>query len=105
MGNPFSLVEFTAKIFNTLCDKTHVQQSMRHAGCTYDNAPMERFYHTLNNEFFRLYRFDSTEKLDQVIYKFIYVIYNHVRPHFYNVVIHEKFYTLVLQFCLTMTKL
>lgn len=76
--------QFTAKDFNSFCEKNHVQQSMSHAGCPYDNAPMERFYNTLKNEFFHLYSFDSTEKLDQGIYDFVYVKYNHVRPHSYN---------------------
>lgn len=57
---------------------------MSKAGCPYDNAPMERFYNTLKNEFFNLYRFKSTDELDQKLYEFVYVKYNHVRPHSYN---------------------
>ena len=76
--------QFTAKEFNDFCKKNHIQQSMSNAGCPYDNAPMERFYNTLKNEFFNLYHFKSTEELDQKLYDFVYVKYNHVRPHSYN---------------------
>ena len=76
--------QFTAKEFNDFCKKNHIQQSMSKAGCPYDNAPMERFYNTLKNEFFNLYHFKSTEELDQKLYDFVYVKYNHVRPHSYN---------------------
>ena len=76
--------QFAAKEFNDFCKKNHIQQSMSKAGCPYDNAPMERFYNTLKNEFFNLYRFKSTDELDQKLYEFVYVKYNHVRPHSYN---------------------
>lgn len=76
--------QFTSKEFNDFCVENNVQQSMSHAGCPYDNAPMERFYNTLKNEYFNLYAFNSPEKMDQGIYEFIYVKYNHVRPHSYN---------------------
>ncbi len=76
--------QFTSKEFNDYCAKNHIQQSMSHAGCPYDNAPMERFYNTLKNEYFNLYEFNSADELDQGIYEFVYVKYNHVRPHSYN---------------------
>lgn len=76
--------QFTPKEFNDFCKKNYVQQSMSGAGCPYDNAPVERFYNTLKNEFFNLYSFRSSDELDQGIYEFIYVKYNHIRPHSYN---------------------
>lgn len=76
--------QFTSKDFNDFCKKNYVQQSMSRGGCPYDNAPVERFYNTLKNEFFNLYSFRSSEELDQGIYEFVYVKYNHVRPHSYN---------------------
>lgn len=76
--------QFASHDFNECCKKKHIQQSMSRAGCPYDNAPMERFYNTLKNEFFRLYTFCSSDELDQRIYEFIYVKYNHKRPHSYN---------------------
>lgn len=76
--------QFTSRQFNDFCEKHFIQQSMSHAGCPYDNAPMERFYNTLKNEYFNLYTFNSAEELDQGIYEFVYVKYNHSRPHSYN---------------------
>ena len=76
--------QVTAKEFNDFCKKSHIQQSMSHAECPYDNAPMERFYNTLKHEFFNIYSFDSVDELDQKIYEFIYIKYNHLRPHSFN---------------------
>jgi len=76
--------QFTSKEFNDYCEKHFVQQSMSHAGCPYDNAPMELFYNTLKNEYFNLHTFNSSDELDRGIYEFVYVKYNHVRPHSYN---------------------
>jgi putative transposase len=76
--------QYTSKEFNEFCQKVHIQQSMSRAGCPYDNAPMERFFNTLKNEFFNLYSFKSADEMDQAIYEFIYGWYNHVRPHSYN---------------------
>lgn len=56
---------------------------MSRAGCPYDNTPMKRFYNTLKNECFNLF-FYSLDELDREIYEFVYVKYNHVRPHSYN---------------------
>ena len=61
--------QFTSKDFNEFCTKYHVQQSMSRAGCPYDNAPMERFYNTLKNEYFNLYSFRSQAELDKGIYE------------------------------------
>lgn len=51
---------------------------MSHAGCPYDNAPMERFYNTLKNEYFNLRKFKDIESLDHGIYQFIYGKYNRI---------------------------
>ena len=67
-----------------VCVKNHVQQSMSRAGCPYDNAPMERFYNTLKNEYFNLRKFKTVEQLAHGIYQFIYGKYNRKRPHSYN---------------------
>lgn len=46
----------------SFCEKNHVLQSMSHAGYSYNNAPMERFYNTLKNEFFPLHTFTKNKK-------------------------------------------
>lgn len=76
--------QFASQNFHKFCKKQSIQQSMSRAGCPYDNAPMERFYNTLKHEFINLYTFCSTAELDRRMYEFIYVKYNHQRPHSYN---------------------
>ena len=76
--------QFTSREFTEFCEANHVQQSMSQAGCPYDNAPMERFYNTLKNEYFNLRKFRDVESLDHGIYQFIYGKYNRKRPHSYN---------------------
>ena len=44
---------------------------MSKAGCPYDNAPMKSF-------------FESDEALNEATYNYIWVYYNHVRPHSSN---------------------
>ena len=41
---------------------------MSHAGCPYDNAPMERYFNTLKNDYFYLHRFRNEYELDQGLY-------------------------------------
>lgn len=57
---------------------------MSRAGCPYDNAPMERYYNTLKNEYINLFLFKNKEDLDLSVGDFVYGWYNHVRPHAYN---------------------
>jgi len=76
--------QFTSKEFNDFCEKSFIQQSMSRAGCPYDNAPMERYYNTLKNEFANLFSFKSKKEMDDAINEFAYGWYNHVRPHTYN---------------------
>lgn len=57
---------------------------MSRAGCPYDNAPMERYYNTLKNEYINLFTYRTKEELDRAVREFAYAWYNHVRPHTYN---------------------
>ena len=66
------------------CESVHVIQSMSKVGDPYDNAPMERYFNTLKNEYVNLYEFKTEEALYQAVEEFAYVTYNHVRPHSYN---------------------
>ena len=50
----------------------------------HDNAPMERFYNTLKQEYVYLRSFTDRESLNAGIYQFVYGIYNRKRPHSYN---------------------
>lgn len=70
---------------------------MNKAGYPYDNAPMERYFNTLKNEYINLYEYKTEEALYQAVEEFSYVEYNYVRPHSYNVMLQ------VLHKCLTTT--
>ena len=76
--------QYTFKEFNEFCEKNNVQQSMSNEGYPYDNAVIERFYHTFKNEYLNIHRFKTNEALDQGVYDFVYIKYNHIRPHRYN---------------------
>ena len=84
---------------------------MIQAGCSYDNAPMERFYSTLKNEYFNLRKFKGIESLNTGIYRFVYCHYNRTRLYSHNggqtpwlFDWQLKFYHLMLQFYLTTTQ-
>ena len=76
--------QFTSLEFILFCQDHGITQSMSHAGCPYDNAPMERYFNTLKNECTNLYEFDNENELYQAVEEFAYVDYNHVRPHSFN---------------------
>ena len=42
--------QFTSLEFILHCQELGITQSMSHAGCPYDNSPMERYYNTLKEE-------------------------------------------------------
>ena len=82
--NPFSLVDFTSRDFTEFCSLQNITQSMSKAGCPYDNAPMESFYGTFKADFINHHSFESDEALNEATYNYIWVYYNHVRPHSSN---------------------
>ena len=76
--------QFTSWDFIHYCESKGICQSMSKAGCPYDNAPMERFYNTLKNELIYPNHFYDAASLDEALNHYVYVWYNHVRPHSYN---------------------
>ena len=76
--------QYTSNAFIEFCESKNVTQSMSKAGYPYDNAPMERYFNTLKNEYTNLYEYETEEALYQAVEEFAYVTYNHVRPHSYN---------------------
>lgn len=76
--------QFTSWAFVDFCRSRGIMQSMSKAGCPYDNAPMERFYKTLKEELIYRHRFMNAEALDEAVAQYVFVWYNHVRPHSYN---------------------
>ena len=76
--------QYTSQAFTTYCQEQGIKQSMSRAGCPYDNSPMESFYGTFKAELIHKHRFSSDEELDHAIIDYVYVYYNHVRPHSSN---------------------
>ena len=51
--------QYTSKEFTEFCQEAGITQSMSKAGCPDDNAPMERYYNTLKNEFINLHYYHN----------------------------------------------
>ena len=68
--------QFTSKAFVEFCESVHVTQSTSKAGSPYDNAPMERYFHTLKDDCTNLYEYDDEDVLYQAVEEFAYVEYN-----------------------------
>lgn len=76
--------QFTSRAFTEFCSLQNITQSMSKAGCPYDNAPMESFYATFKADFANHHSFETDEALNEATYDYIFVYYNHVRPHSSN---------------------
>ncbi|TCT17129.1 integrase-like protein [Natranaerovirga pectinivora] len=57
---------------------------MSKSGCPYDHAPMEIFYKSFKTELIYLNKFENEEQLDVALNRYVYVWYNHIRPHTFN---------------------
>lgn len=77
-------VQFTSWAFTEYCEEQGIIQSMSKSGCPYDNAPMERFYKSFKTELIYLNKFETDKQLDEAVNKYVYVWYNHIRPHSHN---------------------
>jgi putative transposase len=77
-------VQFTSWAFVEYCENQGIVQSMSKTGCPYDNAPMERFYKSFKTELIYPNKFESDTQLDEAVNRYVYVWYNHIRPHTYN---------------------
>lgn len=76
--------QYTSRTFTDFCKEAGILQSMSKRGCPYDNSPMESFYGTFKAEFIRKHRFSSDEELNKATKEYVYVYYNHTRPHSSN---------------------
>ncbi len=76
--------QYTSRAFTDYCKEEGVRQSMSKAGCPYDNSPIESFYGTFKAEFINKHHFSSDEDLNNATMDYVYVYYNHVRPHSSN---------------------
>lgn len=57
---------------------------MSKAGYPYDNAPIKRCFNALKTDLVYQYRYHTEKELYTTIEEFVYIYYNHVRPHAYN---------------------
>ncbi|NLH02355.1 MAG: transposase [Clostridiales bacterium] len=57
---------------------------MSHAGCPYDNVPMERYFSSLKAELISRFDFNTDAELDYAIAEYAYLWYNQICPHSYN---------------------
>ena len=57
---------------------------MSKAYCLYDNTPTERFYKSFKGALINLNKFENDHQLDKAVNNYVYVWYNHIRPHNYN---------------------
>ncbi len=64
--------QFTSLEFVLYCKELGITQSMSHAGCPYDNAPMERYYNTLKAELIYQHYFEAAEALDHAVSEYAY---------------------------------
>ncbi len=76
--------QYTSRAFTDYCTEEGIQQSMSKAGCPYDNSPMESYYGTFKAEFISKHRFSTDEELNHATMDYVYVYYNHIRPHSSN---------------------
>lgn len=76
--------QYTSQAFTQYCSQNHIKQSMSRAGCPYDNSPMESFYGTFKAEFINKHRFSTDKELNEATMDYVYVYYNHIRPHSSN---------------------
>ena len=72
------------KIFHRFLRIDPCDPGMSKTGYPYDNAPIERYFNTLENKCTNLYEFRTEKERYQTVEKFAYVTYNHVCPHSYN---------------------
>ena len=73
--------QFTSLGFITYCEEKGITQSMSHAGCAYDNAPMERYYNILKAQLIYQFNFNTFAELDYAVAEYSYGWYNQIRHH------------------------
>ena len=73
--------QFTSGNFQALLRKHGAVSSVSRRGNPYDNALMESFYRTIKRELIREAKFETPEKAQQEIFKYIEMYYNTKRMH------------------------
>ncbi|MBR0600366.1 transposase [Sinanaerobacter chloroacetimidivorans] len=70
-SNPFSLVEYTSKVFKNKLDDAGMIQSMSRVSRCIDNGPMEAFWGMLKSEMYYLKKFNTYDELEAAVIDYI----------------------------------
>jgi len=70
-SNPFSLVDYTSKLFKKKLDDAGMIQSMSRVARCIDNGPMESFWGMMKSEMYYLKKFGTYEELESAIVEYI----------------------------------
>jgi putative transposase len=85
-SNPFSLVDYTSRVYRETLAKYGAIQSMSNTGKCYDNARMESFFATLKKEVIYKVKTETMkmETVKSMIFRFIEIYYNRKRIYTTN---------------------
>lgn len=75
---------YTSPANRQLLWRYRIKQSMSRRGNRWDNAPMERFFRSLKNEWIPEIGFQSFEQAKLAVWHYIIGYYSWVRPHSQN---------------------
>ena len=76
-SNPFSLVDYTNKVFHKKLVDAGMTQSMSRVSKCIDNGPMEAFWGMLKSEMYYLKKFSSYDELEAAVSEYIEYYNNH----------------------------
>jgi putative transposase len=90
-GNPIGVMfhsdqgcHYTSLSFRQLIWKYQIKQSMSRRGNCWDNAPMERFFRSLQTENMPKNGYENETVANDFVRNYIYKYYNSIRPHSHN---------------------
>lgn len=78
-SNPFSLVDYTSKVFQNKLKNQNMEQSMSRVGHCIDNGPIEGFWGIIKTEMYQMYDITDETSLRYAINDYIR-FYREERP-------------------------
>jgi putative transposase len=81
LRRPFESVQYAAEAYGRQLSLISATPSMSRAGCCYDNAPMESFFHSLKVELVHQRRWATREEARRDLFGYIEGYYNRQRIH------------------------
>ena len=73
--------QYTSNKYQQFTKKHRIKISMSKAGCCYDNAVIESFFHTLKTEHTYFLKFKTREEAINSIFEYVEIFYNRKRIH------------------------